>query len=137
MIIMDTDVFSELMRPVPEEKVQAWARPVADELFLTSVTVAEIHFGILKMPGGRRRYDVTIGAEELLASFSDRILPFDQAAAMCFATLSVSRAFGSRPISIFDAQIAAICQSQGAELATRNVKDFEHLGLTVIDPWNH
>lgn len=136
MIIMDTNVFSELMRPVPDEKVEAWAKPVAAELFLTAVTVAEINVGILRMPGSRRRYDLADEAEDLLAAFDERVLPFDQAAAACYATLVVSRKAGGRPISVFDAQIAAICRAQGADLATRNVKDFEHLGLTVIDPWN-
>lgn len=135
MIIMDTDVLSELMRPAPDKTVEAWAKGVASELFLTAVTVAEIHFGLLRMPGGRRRSDLTGDAEDLLADFSERILPFDRAAAMCYPLLSVSRKAGGRPISIPDAQIAAICQARGAELATRNVKDFEYLGLTVIDPW--
>jgi predicted nucleic acid-binding protein len=136
MIIMDTDVLSELMRPAPDETVEAWAKTVASELFLTAVTVAEIHFGILRMPGGRRRYELTCDAEALLTTFSERTLPFDRAAAMCYPTVVVSRKAGGRPISILDAQIAAICRARGAELATRNVKDFEHLGLTVIDPWN-
>ena len=136
MIVLDTDVFSELMRPNPDATVQAWAKPVADELFLTSVTVAEIHFGIMRMPGGRRRYDLTCEAEALLEAFAERVLPFDRLAAVCYATSTVSRRAGGRPISVFDGQIAAICQAQGADLATRNVKDFEHLGLTVIDPWN-
>lgn len=137
MIIMDTNVFSELVRPVPDERVEAWAKMVAAELFLTAVTAAEIHFGILRMPGGRRRYDLAADTDELLATFGDRILPFDHAAAACYATMAVSRRAGGRPISVFDAQIASICQSRGADLATRNVKDYEYLGLTVIDPWNH
>ena len=136
MIVMDTNVFSELMRPVPDETVTSWAKTVADELFLTAVTVAEMHVGILRLPGGRRRYELTIAAEALLATFSERTLPFDRAAAMCYATATVSRKAGGRPISMPDAQIASICRARGADLATRNVKDFEHLGLTVIDPWN-
>jgi toxin FitB len=73
--------------------------------------------------------------DELLAGFAERILPFDQAAAGFYATLTVSRKAGGRPRPVFDAQIASICQARGADLATRNVKDFDHLGLTVVDPW--
>lgn len=82
------------------------------------------------------QYDLTHEAEELLAAFGERILPFGHAAAVCYATSVVSRTFGGRPTSVFDGQIAAICQAHGAEPATRNGKDFDHLGLNVIDPWN-
>lgn len=136
MIIIDTNVFSELVRPGPNEAVKAWVEAVGADLFLTAPTVAEVHVGLLGMPGGRRRYELTCASEAFFADFGERILPFDDTAAMYYATVSVSRRFGGRPISIFDAQIASICQSQGAQLATRNLKDFEHLGLTLIDPWN-
>lgn len=136
MIVIDTDVFSELVRPAPDNTVEAWARATGSDIYLTAVTVAEIRFGIIRMPGGRRRYDLTCEAESLLADFGERILPFDKTAAMYYGTLVASRNAGGRPISVLDAQIAAICQAHGADLATRNVKDFEHLGLTVIDPWN-
>jgi toxin FitB len=136
MIIVDTNVFSEMTRPMPDAAVAAWVGDVGRDLFITTVTVAEVRYGILRMPGGRRRYDLTLDADALLADFGPRILPFDLAAAECHATVVASRVAGGRPISAPDAQIAAICMARGADLATRNVKDFEHIGITVIDPWN-
>lgn len=136
MIIIDTDVFSELVRPVPDPAVEAWVEDAGRDLYITAVTLAEVRFGLLRLAGGRRRYDLQEGMDALLAEFDRRILPFDASAAECYAMVVVSRVAGGRPISTHDAQIAAICQAQGADLATRNVKDFEHLGLAVIDPWN-
>ncbi|ACU69566.1 PilT protein domain protein [Catenulispora acidiphila DSM 44928] len=135
MIIIDTNVFSELMRPAPDAAVAAWVEEFGRDLFLTAVSVAELRHGILRMSGGRRRSDLMTDTDALLAEFDQRVLPFDVAAAEYYAMVVASRFAGGRPISFPDAQIAAICQAHGALLATRNVKDFEYLGLTVIDPW--
>lgn len=136
MIIMDTNVVSELMRAKPEPSVAAWAVATDPQLFLTSLTVAEIRYGIARLPEGTRKQDITSAADRVFAAFSQRVVPFDIAAADSYGNL-VTRCEGQgRPISVFDAQIAAVCHARGASLATRNVKDFEAAGIAVINPWD-
>lgn len=137
MIVLDTNVVSELMHETPAEPVRAWGRTVpAARRFLTAVTVAELSYGVARLPIGRRRDRM---AEEVTAvvrdEFSDRILVFDVAAAERFGALVADRLTIGRPIGILDAQIAAVCLQHGASLATRNTRDFEDLGLTLINPW--
>jgi predicted nucleic acid-binding protein len=137
MILLDTNIVSELMRPAPSQAVMAWlaAQPAAS-LFISAVTEAELRYGVMLLPEGRKRAELVSAIEAMLAEdFADRILPFDSAAAMAFADISSSRRQAGRPISQFDALIAAIARSRGAELATRNVADFEGSGVEVINPW--
>jgi predicted nucleic acid-binding protein len=136
MIVVDTNVVSELMKSSPSTVVRAWLlaqRPV--ELFTTSITVAEILNGIERLPEGQRKDAFQTAATDVFTSFDDHVLPFDQDAAVAYAPLVQRRDQWGLPIDGFDAQIAAICNSHAATLATRNVKDFEHTGVTVIDPW--
>jgi predicted nucleic acid-binding protein len=137
MILLDTNIVSELMRPAPSQAVMSWlaAQPAAS-LFISAVTEAELRYGVMLLPEGRKRVDLVSAIEAMLAKdFADRILPFDSAAAMAFAEISSSRRQADRPISQFDAQIAAIARSRGAELATRNVADFDESGVELINPW--
>ena len=137
MILLDTNIVSELMRPAPSQAVMSWlaAQPAAS-LFISAVTEAELRYGVMLLPEGRKRAELVSAIEAMLAEdFADRILPFDSAAAMAFADISSSRRQAGRPISQFDALIAAIARSRGAELATRNVADFEGSGVEVINPW--
>lgn len=136
MIVLDTDVVSELMRATPDPTVAAWAVNTDPELFVTALTIAEIRYGIARLPEGQRKQDVTGAANNVLTAFAQRVVPFDLMAATCYGVLVAGREAIGRPISVFDAQIAAICQARSAALATRNVKDFESTGVTVIDPWN-
>jgi predicted nucleic acid-binding protein len=136
MIILDTNVVSELMRAVPDPSVAAWAVTADPELCVTALTVAEIRYGIARLPEGQRKQDITAAAIKLLSAFAQRIVPFDLTAATRYGDLVARREAIGRPISVFDAQIAAVCQARSATLATRNVKDFEGTGVTVIDPWN-
>ena len=136
MIIMDTNVVSELMRAAPNPAVAAWAVNADPDLSVTALTVAEIRYGIARLPEGRRKQDVTAAANKLLSAFAQRVVPFDLAAATRYGDLAAGREANGRPISVFDAQIAAVCQARSATLATRNVKDFEGTGVVVIDPWN-
>jgi toxin FitB len=137
MIILDTNVVSELMRSEPDTRVRQWvAGWRADELGTTAITVAKIRHGIERLPDGRRKESLLSAATDLFNAFGDLIEPFDTAAAAWFARIVVQRAGRGLPIEGFDAQIAAICRARGAALATRNVKDFRETGIDIIDPWS-
>lgn len=137
MIIVDTNVLSELMKREPTPGVAQWltAQPPAS-LFTTSVTKAEVLYGVALLPAGERRDAL----EEAVAAmfeedFHGRVLPFDGAAAYDYAIIASHRRQAGKPISQFDAQIAAIARSRGAVVATRNVFDFEDCGIDVHNPW--
>ena len=133
---MDTNVVSELMRAAPDVRVEAWVRGVPPaKVYTTSVTLAEVLFGIARLPAGRRRTLLGDAADDVFASFADRVLPFDAAAAGHYADLVVEREHAGAPIAGFDAQIAAICRSRRSALATRNTDDFTQLDLELINPW--
>ena len=137
MIILDTNVISELMRAAPAAAVMRWmnARP-ASSLYVTSITQAEILYGIQILPKGKRRDAIAAAAAEMFEhDFAGRVLPFGSDAAVAYASLAAARRRAGRPISGFDAQIAAIARTHDADLATRNVDDFEGCGIEVIDPW--
>jgi len=137
MIILDTNVVSELMRPEPDARVRQWVSGRrADELATTAITVAEIRHGIELLPEGRRKDALVSAATDLFAAFGDLVQPFDAQAAGWFGPVMVRRARLGLPIEGFDAQIAAICRAREAALATRNVKDFVETGVDVIDPWS-
>lgn len=130
MIVLDTNVTSELMRPAPLLVVTAWVRARnARELYTTSITMAEIRYGIERLPGGRRKDLLRITAEDVFSAFAEAVLPFDAAAAAEYAGIVSRRDRTGAPIDGFDAQIAAICRTHGAALATRNVKDFDATGI--------
>ncbi|MEO0760829.1 MAG: type II toxin-antitoxin system VapC family toxin [Pseudomonadota bacterium] len=137
MIILDTNVVSEMLRPTPEPRVEAWlARQDGGQVFLTAITEAELRTGVAIMADGRRRDDLAKAIDAMLREdFRGRILPFDSAAASAYATIAAERRPVGRPISQFDCQIAAIGRVHAAAVATRNVRDFEGAGIEVIDPW--
>jgi predicted nucleic acid-binding protein len=137
VIILDTNVISELLTPSPNTLVIEWlsAQPPMS-VFTTAVTEAEILYGLRLLPEGRRRHDL----EEAIApifgeDLAGRVLPFDRDAADLYATIATDRRRAGRPISQFDAQIAAIALSRGASVATRNVPDFAGIGLVIVNPW--
>lgn len=138
MIVLDTNVLSELMRPKPSPRVMAWiSRHPATELFTTSVTEAEIFYGIELLTRGKRREELLAAAEGMFAEdFVGRVLGFDSETARAFAKIAAYRRGLGKPIHHADAQIAAITRVRGAMLATRNIEDFEDCGLDIIDPWN-
>ncbi len=136
MIILDTNVVSEMMRPKPEATVLKWlAIQPAEDTHMTAITMAEILFGIELLPSGKRREALRTGAGRTFAVFTSHILPFDERAAHAFSLISSSRRRLGRPISEFDAQIAAIALANDATLATRNVEDFEGCGVKLVNPW--
>lgn len=136
MIIVDTNVISELMRPAPEDSVLAWiaVQDVA-ELHVTAITLAEIAYGVERLPGGRRKAMIRSIAQEAMTAFRGRVVPFDEAAVPHYARIVSARENAGRPMDAFDGQIAAICGALDSSLATRNAKDFEGTGITIINPW--
>ncbi|CAG2161336.1 type II toxin-antitoxin system VapC family toxin [Cupriavidus numazuensis] len=137
MIVLDTNVLSELMRAEAEPAVIDWLdRQAPDALTITAVTAAELLYGIARLPDGRRKSRLREAALEILdEEFAERVLPFDENAAVHYAALVSQRERAGRPISMADAQIAAICRHHAATLATRNGKDFEGVGVVLANPW--
>ena len=138
MIVLDTNVLSELMRPAPSPKVLAWLdAQTPDTLWLTSVSVAELLFGIARQPDGARKQAFAPAALGMLEEdFTNRVLNFDLEAASILANLAAASERADRPMGLADGQIAAICLAHNASLATRNVGDFAQLGLQLINPWD-
>ncbi|OUL37220.1 VapC toxin family PIN domain ribonuclease [Nostoc sp. T09] len=137
MIILDTNVVSELMKPNKSEIVRNWAAQQSlMNLFTTTITQAEILYGIALLPAGKRRDGLSQAAQLMfLEDFAGRVLPFDQTAAVAFANIASQRRQNGNPISQADAQIAAICYIHAGTIATRNVSDFEGCGISIINPW--
>lgn len=137
MIILDTNVISEILRQEPNPSVVTWfeSQP-SQQLFATAITQAEIHFGITLLPKGRRREKLLEVAQCIFEEdFENRVLPFGGDAASHYAEIGASRRSAGRPISQFDAMIAAITRLYGANIATRNTADFDDCGIEVINPW--
>lgn len=136
MIVLDTNVVSEAMKPVPNPIVQAWLdRQTAETLFLSSVTLAELLFGIRSLPAGRRKNILDETLDGLLALFNGRVLPFDTDAARRFAELAVKARAAGKGFPTPDGYIAAIAAARGFIVATRDVSLFRAAGLNVINPW--
>ena len=137
MIVLDTNVLSELMRPRPSSQVVRWVgdQPTA-ELFTTAITEAEIFYGIELLPKGKRRDGLLAAAEAMFVEdFAGRILAFDSQAARVFSRIASERRDLRKPITHADAQIGSIVQLHKATLATRNVGDFANCGTRLINPW--
>ena len=136
-VLLDTNVLSELLRAAPNPAVMAWvvAQP-GENLFVTSVTEAEMRLGIRLLPAGKRRRALEIAITAMFTEdFAGRIRPFDTAAVPGYVDIVWKRRAAGRPISQFDAQIAAIALCHGHQLATRNVSDFKGCGIALVDPW--
>lgn len=138
MIILDTNVLSELMRPRPDPSVVDWvAAQSASAIYTTSITQAEILHGLMLLPPGRRRRALEAAAEAMFAEdFEGRVLAFGGEAARPYAEIASARRRAGRPISHFESQIAAIARVTGAAIATRNVADFEGCGPRIVNPWS-
>ncbi len=141
MIVLDTNVLSEVMRgpAVRSAAVVDWLGGLdPDATAMTVISVAEIATGVWQLPAGKRRDDMIDAADRLFSLFSGRILPFDVPSARLYPEMTIARKrAGLHFEHVFDLQIAAIASARSAAVATRNVSDFEGLGLTVINPWDH
>lgn len=137
MIVLDTNVVSEPLRPTPDPAVLAWLdAQTAGTLFLSSITVAELLAGVAALPAGRKRNKLALAlTEQVLPLFEGRVLAFDTPTAHAFARVHAGATAAGNPIAFADAAIAAIAAAQGFALATRNVRDFEGTGVRLIDPW--
>lgn len=138
MIVLDTNVISEILRPQPEGRVVAWMEDLTGDVAITTVTFAELLTGVRRLPEGRRRSVLAEGIDAALDPYRDTgaILPFDSRAAEQYADVLVAREQAGLPIHTADAQIAAICRAHGAACATRNSKDFTGTGVELVDPWS-
>ena len=138
MILLDTNVISELMRPIPDSRIVDWAaRQDIQDMCTSAVNEAELRFGAEILPEGRRKRTLFDEIEEMLeVDFARRILPFDSAAAQSYAVIAASRRADGRPIDHTDCMIAAIAHSKGFPIATRDVGDFQDAGIEVINPWS-
>ncbi len=137
MILLDTNVVSELLRPNPDPAVEIWvgARE-AMQLYFSAVGEAELRYGVAILPVGRRRTALASAIEAILREdFSGRILAFDSDAARAYAEIAAARRAAGRATSPADCQIAAIAQSRGLTVATRNASDFESFNVKVVNPW--
>jgi predicted nucleic acid-binding protein len=136
MIVLDTNVLSALMLRSPDPKVAAWLdRQPRTSVWTTSVTIFEVRFGLEIMPTGKRRSGLIEDFDKLLTSINHRIAPFDAEAAQHASTLMASRKMQGRPRELRDTMIAGIVLSHRATLATRNIRDFDGISATLIDPW--
>ncbi|PDT17831.1 VapC toxin family PIN domain ribonuclease [Rhizobium sp. J15] len=137
MIVLDTNVISELLAPAPNAAVLDWvAKQHPSSVFTTAAAEAEILYGLRLLPEGRRRRDLEAVILPIFTEdFGGRVLPFDREASNVYATIATDRRKAGRPISQFDAQIAAIAISRGASLATRNVSDSAGINLQIVNPW--
>ena len=137
MIVLDTNILSETIRAVPQARPMKWlAEQPRASVFTTAITRGELLYGARLLPESQRKALLLEAIRAIFASdLAGRVLPFDNDAADAYAEIAASRKAAGRPISQFDAMIAAIVKSRGASLATRNVKDFIDCGIKVIDPW--
>jgi toxin FitB len=137
MILLDTNVLSELIRPEPDEGITGWLDSLdASAVATTAITAAELLYGAARLPAGRRKERLSEAIRGLIEEdLGGRVEPFDVTAATHYATLVSDRETAGRPISMADAQIAAICHKLGATLATRNTSDFQDTGIDLLDPW--
>ena len=137
MLVLDTNVLSELLKPHPDEQVMRWIEHQSpQQLFTTAISRAEILYGIQLLPKGQRRQKLTDAAKAIFdEDFADHVLPFDSLAADRYADIASKRKAQGKPISQFDAIIASIAAAHSARLATRNVRDFEACGISIENPW--
>lgn len=137
MIVLDTNVISEIFRPQPDARVVAWLEALTGEVAITAVTLAELLAGVRRLPRGRRRSTLGAKIDAALQPYRQTraILPFDELAAEQYADVLAARDRAGSPIPTADAQIAAICRVHNAVCATRNVKDFAGTAIDLVDPW--
>jgi predicted nucleic acid-binding protein len=132
VIVVDTHVLSEPLRPTPSPAVLAWLADAAADVAITTIAVAELLYGAQRLPEGRRKVDLTAAIERLIRAAGDRVLSYDEPVARAHASLRAARESAGRLTSVEDGMVAV---AHGAKVATRNVADFEGFGVEVVNPW--
>jgi predicted nucleic acid-binding protein len=137
VIVLDTNVISELARRAPHLGVLSWLDSLEiSEVVTSAITAAELRYGVARLPDGHRKRELAAVIRGILTEdFHGRVLPFDERASIRYADIVTGREGIGRPIGVADAQIAAICRDLGAVLATRNTPDFEETGIELVNPW--
>lgn len=137
MIVLDTNVISELSRRVPDPGLLAWLDSLeSSEVATTTITAAELRYGVARLPDGHRKRELTAVIRGIVTEdFHGRVLPFDERASVRYSDIVANRERIGRPVGVADAQIAAICRDLGSVLATRNTADFDETGIELINPW--
>lgn len=137
MIIIDTNIISELMKPTPSSRVILWLdQQEVTQLFITTITIAEIAYGLHTLPQGNRRNSLEdIFNTAIMEAFTHRILAFDQPAAYQYGKIMAHRKEIGRPLGVPDGQICAIAHNNNAMIATRNIRDFENCGIKLVNPF--
>lgn len=137
MIVLDTNVISEVFRPEPDPRVVAWLESLTGDVAITTITLAELLAGVRRLPDGRRKSLLMTRIDATMQPYRDTsaVLTFDDAAAEHYADIVVARERSGLPITMADAQIAAICRSRQASCATRNTRDFAGTGVELLNPW--
>jgi hypothetical protein len=137
MILLDTNIISEMMKPIPDPNVIQWIdRQEVTQLFVSTITIAEISYGLNVLPEGNRKALLEKAFNKaLLEAFTTRILAFDESAAHCYGKIMGHRKNLGQPLGVPDGQIAAIAFSHGAAIATRNIRDFKNCDLHLINPF--
>lgn len=135
MIVADTNVMSEPLRPAPDSAVLAWLTDHSHEIAITAITVGELRCGVFRLPSGARRDNLAAAVEALIQGAGDRVLPYDGASVWQFSLLRSRREAAGHVVGVEDTMIAAICLARDVDLATRNIKDFSDTGLTLHNPW--
>ncbi len=137
MILLDTNVVSEPLKPRPAPAVLHWLNAQAPrDLYLPSIVAAELYFGWTTLPEGRRKRVGGDLVDRVVAQFAGRVVDFDLKAAVAYGRVMAEARAAGAGLSFLDGQIAAIAWARGAALATRNVKHFEHVGIPILNPWN-
>ncbi len=136
MIVADTNVLSEPLRPQPDHSVIRWLAAHAHELAITTVTVAELRYGVYRLPVGRRRHALDAAVTALVTQAGDRLLSFGPAAAEHYAAIRAERESRGVHVGVEDTMIAAICKVSDYPIATRNVADFQGAGIPIISPFD-
>lgn len=137
MIVLDTNVISEVFRPKPDARVVAWLESLSGDVAITAITLAELLAGVRRLPEGKRKSALNTRISAALQPYRETraVLAFDDEAADHYADVLLAREQAGLPISTADAQIAAICRRHAATCATRNIKDLAHTGVALVNPW--
>ena len=135
--VVDTNVISEIAKPKPSQRVIEWFWDHGDDAYLTTVNVEELYYGMLIMPDGKRKSRLKELLDAVVKDLAERTLPYDGFSAYLCATMRMEAKEAGRPGTIEDYMIASICKRHNAVLVTRNAKDFQHLGVEVVDPFEY